>query len=165
MMYPLLARSVRAQGRARRRLLLRPRSGSGEDAIPPETEVEAESRGRARRRLLLRPRSGSGEDAIPPETEAEAESGVGRGGDLLPRPEPEVGRGGDLLPRPEPKVGRGGASCCAQGRTRWLIVTCCRSSPGWLARHSERGGWRCFPVISDSKEEGRSDCGHFGLAD
>jgi hypothetical protein len=43
-------RSVRAQGWARRRLLLRPRSGSGEDAIPPEVEVEAEPWGRARRR-------------------------------------------------------------------------------------------------------------------
>jgi hypothetical protein len=50
MMYLLLARSVQAQGRARRRLLLRPRPRSGEDAIPPETMVEAESRGRARRR-------------------------------------------------------------------------------------------------------------------
>jgi hypothetical protein len=45
-----VARSVRAQGRARRRLLLRPRPGSGEDAIPPEVEVEAEPWGRARRR-------------------------------------------------------------------------------------------------------------------
>jgi hypothetical protein len=45
-----VARSVRAQGRARRRLLLRPRPGSGEDAIPPETEVEAEPWGRARQR-------------------------------------------------------------------------------------------------------------------
>jgi hypothetical protein len=43
-----VARSVRAQGRARRRLLLRPRPGSGEDAIPPE--VEAEPWGRTRRR-------------------------------------------------------------------------------------------------------------------
>jgi hypothetical protein len=50
MIYPLLAQSVRAQGRARRRLLLRPRPGSSEDAIPPETRVKAESRGRARRR-------------------------------------------------------------------------------------------------------------------
>jgi hypothetical protein len=50
MMYPLLARSVRAHGRARRILLLRSRLGSGEDAIPLETEVEAESGGRARRR-------------------------------------------------------------------------------------------------------------------
>jgi hypothetical protein len=45
-----VARSVRAQGRARRRLPLRPRPGSGEDAIPPEAEVEAEPWGRARRR-------------------------------------------------------------------------------------------------------------------
>jgi hypothetical protein len=42
--------SVRAQGRARRRLLLRPRSGSGEDVILPAVEVEAEPWGRARRR-------------------------------------------------------------------------------------------------------------------
>jgi hypothetical protein len=41
---------VRAQGQARRRLLLRPRPGSGDDAIPPEVEVEAEPWGRARRR-------------------------------------------------------------------------------------------------------------------
>jgi hypothetical protein len=50
MMYPRLARSVWAQGRARRRLILRPRPGLGEDVIPPETEVEAESGGRARQR-------------------------------------------------------------------------------------------------------------------
>jgi hypothetical protein len=40
---------VRAQGQARRRLLLRPRPGSGDDAIPPEVEVEAEPWGQARR--------------------------------------------------------------------------------------------------------------------
>jgi hypothetical protein len=34
----------------RRRLLLRPRPGSGEDAIPPEVEVEVEPWGQARRR-------------------------------------------------------------------------------------------------------------------
>jgi hypothetical protein len=45
-----VAWSVRAQGRARRRLLLRPRPGSGEDAIPPEVKVETEPWGRARRR-------------------------------------------------------------------------------------------------------------------
>jgi hypothetical protein len=50
MMHPLLARSVRAQGRSRRRLLLWLRPGSGEDAILLETGVEAESGGRARRR-------------------------------------------------------------------------------------------------------------------
>jgi hypothetical protein len=42
--------SVRAQGRARRRLLLRLRPGSGEDAISPEVEVEDGPWGRARRR-------------------------------------------------------------------------------------------------------------------
>jgi hypothetical protein len=45
-----VVRSVRAQGWARWRLLLRPRPGSGEGAIPPEVEVEAEPWGRARRR-------------------------------------------------------------------------------------------------------------------
>jgi hypothetical protein len=50
MMHPLSARSVRAHGRSRRRLLLRPRPGSGEDVIPPDTRVEAESGGRARQR-------------------------------------------------------------------------------------------------------------------
>jgi hypothetical protein len=45
-----VAWSVRAQGRARRRLLLRARAGWGEDAIPSEVEVEAEPWGRARRR-------------------------------------------------------------------------------------------------------------------
>jgi hypothetical protein len=39
----------------RRRLLLRPRLGSGEDAIPPEDEAL----GRARRSFLLRPRLNS----------------------------------------------------------------------------------------------------------
>jgi hypothetical protein len=50
MMHPLSAQSVQARGRSRRRLLLWPRPGSGEDAIPPETGVEAESGGQVRRR-------------------------------------------------------------------------------------------------------------------
>jgi hypothetical protein len=45
-----VAWSIRAQGRARRRLLLRLRPGWGEDAIPSEVEVEAEPWGRARQR-------------------------------------------------------------------------------------------------------------------
>jgi hypothetical protein len=49
-MIPSVAWLVRAQGRARQRLLLRPRPGSGKDAIPPEVEVESEPWGRARRR-------------------------------------------------------------------------------------------------------------------
>jgi hypothetical protein len=116
-MYPQL---VRAQGRARWRLLLKPRPGSGEDAIPPEAEVEAESGGRARR-----------------------------------RPPPEAGA-----------WGRARRSFLSRPRSN-SVVDCdlLSASPGWLAWQSERGGRRCFPVISDRKREGRSDCGHFGLAD
>jgi hypothetical protein len=66
-----VAWSVRAQGRARRRLLLRPRSS--EDAIPPEVEVEAEPWGRARRR--------------PP---SEAEAGAEPWGRARRRPPPEA---------------------------------------------------------------------------
>jgi hypothetical protein len=73
MMIPPVAWSVRAQGRARRRLLLRPRPGSGEDAISPEVEVEARPWGRAMRRP-------------PSEVEVEVEPWVGRGGVHLPRP-------------------------------------------------------------------------------
>jgi hypothetical protein len=89
--------------------------------------------------------------------------GVGRGGDLLPRPRlrPEVGRGGDLLPRPRPEVGRGGAPCCARGRTRgrsWLsftLVVGTAVGTGWIALFSSQiGQWK-----------GRSDCGRFDLAD
>jgi hypothetical protein len=50
MMIPPVAWSVRAQGRARRRLLLRPRPRLGEDAIPSEVGAEVEPWGRARRR-------------------------------------------------------------------------------------------------------------------
>jgi hypothetical protein len=102
MMIPPVAWSVRAQGRARRRLLLRPRPGSGEDVIPPEVEVEAGPWGRAMRRP-------------PSEVEAEpwgwarrspsskAEAGAEPWGRARRR----------LLPRPRPKVGRDGASCGA----------------------------------------------------
>jgi hypothetical protein len=50
MMIPPVAGSVRAQGRARRKLLLRPRSGLGEDTIPSEVGAEVEPWGRARQR-------------------------------------------------------------------------------------------------------------------
>jgi hypothetical protein len=100
---------------------------------------------------------------------------VGRGGDLswgrgrgrartwfLPRPRMRpslgVGRGGDLLPRPRPKVGRGGASCCARGWT-----CCCQPCPGgW---HSSQSGVSGAVFLSDRSVKGRSDCGHFDLAD
>jgi hypothetical protein len=73
-----VARSVRAQGRARRRLLLRPRPGSGEDAIPPEVEVEVEAEpwGRARRRPPFEAEAGAepwGRARRRPPPEAEAQ--------------------------------------------------------------------------------------------
>jgi hypothetical protein len=105
----------------------------------------------------------------------QSEPKVGRGGDFswgrgrgrartrfLPRPRLRpslgVGRGGDLLPRPRPKVGRGGASCCARGWT-----CCCQPCPGgW---HSSRSGVSGAVFPSDQSGKGRSDCGHFDLAD
>jgi hypothetical protein len=110
-----VARSVRAQGRAKRRLLLRPRPGSGEDAIPPEVEVEAEPWGRARRRP-------------PSEVEVEAEPWVGRGRDHLPRP--KRGSDEDVIP-PEAEVEaepwgrtrrRPPPEAEAQGRARWSFL-------------------------------------------
>jgi hypothetical protein len=80
---------------------LRPRPGSGEDAIPPEVEVEAEPWGRARQRLSS-------------EVEVEAEPW----GRARRRPPFEAEAGAEswgrarrrLLLRSRPKVGRGGAS-------------------------------------------------------
>jgi hypothetical protein len=71
-----VAWSVRAQGRARRRLLLRPRPGSGEDAIPPEVKVEAEPWGRARRRPPSEAEAGTepwgrARRRLPPKVEAQ----------------------------------------------------------------------------------------------
>jgi hypothetical protein len=73
-----VARSVRAQGRARRRLLLRPRPGRGADAIPPEVEVEVEAEpwGRARRRPPFEAEAGAepwGRARRRPPPEAEAQ--------------------------------------------------------------------------------------------
>jgi hypothetical protein len=72
MMIPPVAWSVRAQGRARRRLLLRPRPGLGEDAIPPEVEVEAGPWGRAMRRPPFEVEAEPWGQARSPSSEAEA---------------------------------------------------------------------------------------------
>jgi hypothetical protein len=65
MMYPLLARSVRAQGRARRRLLSMLGVGRGGDLLPrPEPKVEAESETSSRGRSL---RSDEAELPVAPE--------------------------------------------------------------------------------------------------
>jgi hypothetical protein len=74
-----VAWSVRAQGRARRRLLLRPRPGSGEDAIPPEVKVEAEPWGRARWRPPSEAEAGAepwgrARRRLPPEAEAQGQA-------------------------------------------------------------------------------------------
>jgi hypothetical protein len=86
-----VAWSVRAQGRARRRLLLRPRPGSGDDAIPPEVEVEAEPWGPARRR----PPSEVEVEAEPwgrvrRRPPSEAEAGAEPNGRARRRPPPEA---------------------------------------------------------------------------
>jgi hypothetical protein len=144
-----VARSVRAQGRARRRLLLRPRSG--EDAIPPEVEVEAEPWGRARRRP-------------PSEAEGEAEPW----GQARRRPpsdaEGEAEPWGRARRRPPPEAE-------AQGRVRRsfllrlrldLAVVSLTLARGW---HNSRRGASGVVFLSGRSVEGRSDCGHFDLAD
>jgi hypothetical protein len=86
-----VAWSVRAQRRARQRLLLRPRPGSGEDAIPPEVEVEAEPWGRA----MQRPPSEVEVEAEPwgrarRRPPSEAEAGAEPWGRARRRPPPEA---------------------------------------------------------------------------
>jgi hypothetical protein len=101
-----VARSVRAQGRVRRRLLLRPRPGSGKDAIPPEVEVEAEPWGRARRR---------------PPFEAEVEAEPWGRSRRRPPSEADVGAEpwGRARRRPPPEAE-------AQGRARRSFLLCLR---------------------------------------
>jgi hypothetical protein len=136
MMIPPMAWSVRAQGRARRRLLLRPRPGSGEDAIPPEVEVEAGPWGRARRR--------------PP---SEDEAGAEPWGRARRRPSSEAEAGAEPLGRARrrpPVAPEAGLSCCQPHPGGW---------------HSSRSGAGGAVFLSGQSVEGRSDCGHFGPAD
>jgi hypothetical protein len=135
-MIPPMAWSVRAQGRARRRLLLRPRPGSGEDAIPPEVEVEAGPWGRARRR--------------PP---SEDEAGAEPWGRARRRPSSEAEAGAEPLGRARrrpPVAPEAGLSCCQPHPGGW---------------HSSRSGAGGAVFLSGQSVEGRSDCGHFGPAD
>jgi hypothetical protein len=147
MMIPPVVWSIRAQGRARRRLLLRPRPGLGEDAIRPEVEVGAEPWGRARRS---------------PSSEAEAGAGVGRGGVHLPRlrwgPSPGVGRGGDFSRGRGPRSGEAELPVAPE-----VGLSYCQPHPGgW---HSSRSGAGDAVFLSGQSVEGRSDCGHLGPAD
>jgi hypothetical protein len=91
------------------------------------------TQGRARRRLLLRPRPGSGEDAIPPRPRQSSSLGVGRGGDLLPRPGLRSGEA-ELPVVPEAELG------------------CCQPLPGgW---HSCRSGANDAIFLSDRSVKG-----------
>jgi hypothetical protein len=116
-----VARSVRARGRARRRLLLRPRPGSGEDAIPPEAEVEAEPWGRARRR---------------PPSEAEVEVEPWGRARRRPPPEAEALRSGEAeLPvAPEAELG-----CCQLHPGGWHNSRSGASSTVFLSSRSTKG--------------------------
>jgi hypothetical protein len=78
---------------------------------------------------------------------------------LLPRPRlrprPGVGRGGDLLPRPRR------SSLLRPRPNSWEIVT--QFYPGgW---HSSRSGPNSVVFLSERSVKGWSDCGHFDLAD
>jgi hypothetical protein len=89
------------------------------------------------------------------------------------RPSPGVGRGGDLLPRtrlrPSPEaetsfLGRGLRS----GKAELPVAPeaelgCCQSHPGgW---HSGQSGASGAVFLSGWSVKGRSNCGHFDLAD
>jgi hypothetical protein len=168
-MAPPVAWSVRALGRARRRLLrgrvCLPRSrpspspwvGRGADrrlrpGLSPSPGV---GRGRIRRLPGPSPSPspwvGRGRVRRLPGPSLSPSPGVGRGGvRRLPgpssSPSPGVGRGGvRRLPGPSPSsspgVGRGGASYGARGRTWLLSASLCR-----VAQQSERRRRRC-PLV------------------
>jgi hypothetical protein len=137
MMAPPVTWSVRALGRARRRLL----RGRGRVCLPRSRSSPSPWVGRGGDRRLRPGLSPS--------------PGVGRGGvRRLPgprlSPSPRVGRGGvrrlpGPRPSPSPRVGRGGASYGARGRTWLLSASLCR-----VAQQSEWRRWRCLLVRSVS---------------
>jgi hypothetical protein len=118
-MAPTVMWSVRALGRARRRLL----RGRGRVCLPRSSPSPWVGRGGDRR---LRP-------GLSPSP------GVGRGGvrrlpGPRPSPSPGVGRGGvrrlpGPRPSPSPGVGRGGVFYGARGRTWLLSASLCRVAP------------------------------------
>jgi hypothetical protein len=116
--------------------------GVGEDAIPPEVEVEAEPWGRARRRppseVEVRAEPWGRARRRPP---FEAEAGAEPWGRARRRPPPEAEAQGP------PEAG----------------LSCCQPHPGgW---HSSWRGASGAVFLSCRSVEGRSDCGHFDLAD
>jgi hypothetical protein len=133
MMAPPVTWSVRALGRARRRLL----RGRGRVCLPTSRSSQSPWVGRGGDRRLRPGLSPS--------------PGVGRGGvrrlpGPRPSPSPGVGRGGvrrlpGPRPSPSPGVGRGGASYGARGRTWLLSASLCR-----VAQQPERRRRRC-PLV------------------
>jgi hypothetical protein len=156
MMTPPVTWSVRALGRARRRLL----RGRGRVCLPRSRSSPSPwvRRGGDRRlRLGPSPSPGVGRGGVRrlPGPRPSPSSGVGRGGvrrlpGPRPSPSPRVGRGGvrrlsGPRPSPSPEVGRGGASYGARGRTWLLSASLCRA-----AQQSERRRRRCLLVRSVS---------------
>jgi hypothetical protein len=155
-MTPPVTWSVRALGRARRRLL----RGRGRVCLPRSRSSPSPwvRRGGDRRlRLGPSPSPGVGRGGVRrlPGPRPSPSSGVGRGGvrrlpGPRPSPSPRVGRGGvrrlsGPRPSPSPEVGRGGASYGARGRTWLLSASLCRA-----AQQSERRRRRCLLVRSVS---------------
>jgi hypothetical protein len=134
MMVPPVTWSVRALGRARRRLL----RGRGRVCLPWSRSSPS-------------PRVGRGGVRRLPEPRPSPSPGVGRGGvhrlpGPRPSPSPGVRRGGvrrlpGPRPSPSPEVGLGGASYGARGRTWLLSASLCR-----VAQQSERRRRRC-PLV------------------
>jgi hypothetical protein len=150
MMAPPVTWSVRALGRARRRLL----RGRGRVCLPRSSPSPWVRRGGDRRlRPGLSPSPGVGRGGVRRllGPRPSPSPGVGRGGvrrlpGPRPSPNPGVGRGGvrhlpGPRPRLSPEVGRGGASYGARGRTWLLSASLCR-----VAQQSERRRRRC-PLV------------------
>jgi hypothetical protein len=151
MMAPSVTWSVRALGRARRKLL----RGRGRVCLPRSRSGPSPWVGRGGVRRLPGPRP-----SLSP--------GVGRGGvrrlpGPRPSPSPGVGRGGVRRlpgPRPSPSPGAGeaelpmvpeaGLGCCQPHSVEW---------------HNSRSGAGGAVFLSGRSVERRSDCGHFGSVD
>jgi hypothetical protein len=150
MMAPPVTWSVRALGRARRRLL----RGRGRVCLPRSRSSPSPWVGQGGdRRLRPGPSPGVGRGRVRrlPGPRPSPSPGVRRGGvrrlpGPRPSPSPGVGRGGvrrlpGPRPSPSPEVGRGGASYGARGRTWLLSASLCR-----VAQQSERRRRRC-PLV------------------
>jgi hypothetical protein len=155
-MAPPVTWSVRALGRARRRLL----RGRGRVCLPRSRPSPSPWVGRGGDRRLRpgpSPSPGVGRGGVRrlPGPRPSPSPRVGRGGvrrlpGPRPSPSPVVGRGGvrrlpGLRPSPSPGVGRGGVSYGARGRTWLLSASLCL-----VAQQSERRRRRCPLVRSVS---------------